>query len=171
MHSEVGIGSQSLPYGLQNEIMYNPCSNGGLGNNRIGCTKFCEERTTHSKEHSEVGIIPQSLPYEFQNEIMDHPCLDGGPRSNRIRCTKFCEWCTKDSKLHFEVGTNHFLMGFKMKSWTIHVRMGVSKAIGSDIPNLMKYIPNFVKDAPNFVKDVPRVLKCVPRWGLWTPHF
>ena len=66
---------------------------------------------------------------------------------------------------------NHFLMGSKMKSWTIHVRMGVSKAIGSDIPNLMKYIPNFVKDAPNFVKDVPRVLKCVPRWGLWTPHF
>ena len=66
---------------------------------------------------------------------------------------------------------NHFLMDSKMKSWTIHVRMGVSKAIGSDIPNLMKYIPNFVKDAPNFVKDVPRVLKCVPRWGLWTPHF
>ena len=42
MHSEVGIDPQSLPYGLQNEIMYNPCSNGGLGNNMIGYTKFNE---------------------------------------------------------------------------------------------------------------------------------
>ena len=33
--------------------------------------------------------------------------------------------------------------------------MGVPKAIGSDIPNLMK-------DVPNFVKDVTRVPKCVP---------
>ena len=37
--------------------------------------------------------------------------------------------------------------------------MGVSKAIRSDVQNLMK-------DVPNFVKDVPRVLKCVLRWGL-----
>ena len=43
---------------------------------------------------------------------------------------------------------NHFLMGFKMKSWTIHVQMGDSKAIGSDVPNLMKDVPNFVKDVP-----------------------
>ena len=46
---------------------------------------------------------------------------------------------------------NHFLMGFEMKSWTIHVQMGDPKAIGSDVPNLMK-------DVPNFVKDVPKVL-------------
>ena len=42
--------------------------------------------------------------------------------------------------------------------------MGVSKAIGSDVPNLMK-------DVPNFVKNVPRVPKCVPRWGLAPNHF
>ena len=28
---------------------------------------------------------------------------------------------------------NHFLMGSKMKSWTIHVQMGEPKAIGSDL--------------------------------------
>ena len=51
---------------------------------------------------------------------------------------------------------NYFLMGSKMKSWTIHVQMGVSKAIGSDVPNL-------TKDVPNFVKDV--------RWGSTPNHF
>ena len=51
---------------------------------------------------------------------------------------------------------NHFLKGSKMKSWTIHVQMGVLEAIGSNVPNLMK-------DVPNFVKDVTRVPKCVPR--------
>ena len=55
-------------------------------------------------------------------------------------------------------------MGFKMKSWTIHVQMGDSKAIGSDVPNLMK-------DVPNFVKDVPRVPNCVLRWGSTPNHF
>ena len=60
---------------------------------------------------------------------------------------------------------NHFLMGFQMKLWTIHVQMGFPEAIGSDIPNLMKDVPNLIKDVPNFVKDVPRVPKCVPRWG------
>ena len=47
---------------------------------------------------------------------------------------------------------NHFLMGSKMKSWTIHIKMGVPKAIGSDVPNLMN-------DVPNFLKNVPRVRK------------
>ena len=42
--------------------------------------------------------------------------------------------------------------------------MGVSKAIGSDVPNLMK-------DVPNFVKDVPRVPRCIPRWELVPNHF
>ena len=50
----------------------------------------------------------------------------------------------------------HFLMGSKMKSWTIHVQMGDPKAIGSDVPNLMN-------DVPNFVKDVLRVPNCIPR--------
>ena len=41
--------------------------------------------------------------------------------------------------------------------------MGVPKAIGSDVPNLMK-------DVPNFVKDVPRVPKCIPRWASGPNH-
>ena len=42
--------------------------------------------------------------------------------------------------------------------------MEVPKALGSDVPNLMK-------DVPNFVKDVPRVPKCVSRWGLAPNNF
>ena len=33
---------------------------------------------------------------------------------------------------------NHFLMGFKMKSCTIHIQMGDLETIGSDVQNLMK---------------------------------
>ena len=51
-----------------------------------------------------------------------------------------------------------------MKLWTIHVQIGVSRAIGSDIPN-------FMKDVPDFVKDIPRVPKCVMRWVSTTNHF
>ena len=51
---------------------------------------------------------------------------------------------------------NHFLMGSKMKSCTIHVQMEDLKTIGSDVPNLMK-------DVPNFVKNVPSIPKCIPR--------
>ena len=51
---------------------------------------------------------------------------------------------------------NHFLTGSKMKLWTIHIQMGVPKAMGSNVPNL-------INDVPNFVKDVPRVPKCVSR--------
>ena len=60
-------------------------------------------------------------------------------------------------------------MGFEMKLCTIHIRMGVSEAIGSDVPNLMIDVPNLINDVPNFVNDVPRVPKCVPRWGS-TPN-
>ena len=49
--------------------------------------------------------------------------------------------------------------------------MGVSEAIGLDVPNLMKDVLNFVNDVPNFVKDVPRVPKCISRWGLVPNHF
>ena len=62
-------------------------------------------------------------------------------------------------------------MGFLKKLWTMHVEMGVSESVGSDVPNLMKDVPNFVKDVPNFVKDVPRVLKCEPKWGSGPNHF
>ena len=73
---------------------------------------------------------------------------------------------------------NHIFMGSKMKSWTIHVQMGIPKTIGSDVPNLMKDVPNFVKDVPNFekdipnfMKDVPSVPKCVLKWGSTPIHF
>ena len=39
--SEMGIGPQKLPYGFQNEIMDQLCSNWAPISNRIGCTKFC----------------------------------------------------------------------------------------------------------------------------------
>ena len=59
VHFEVGIGSQSLPYGFQNEIMDHPCSDGGPKNNRIGCTKFCEGCT---KLLEDVPRVPNSVP-------------------------------------------------------------------------------------------------------------
>ena len=65
---------------------------------------------------------------------------------------------------------NHFLMGSKIKSCTIHVQMGVSEVIGSDVPNLMKDVPNFVKDVPNFVNDVPRAPKYILRWRMNSNH-
>ena len=49
--------------------------------------------------------------------------------------------------------------------------MGVSKFVGSDVPNLMKDVPNFLNDVPDFVKDVPRVPKCEPKWGSGPNHF
>ena len=51
-----------------------------------------------------------------------------------------------------------------MKLWTIDIQIGVPKAIGFDVPNLMN-------DVPNFVKDVPRVPKCIPRWRLASKNF
>ena len=58
-----------------------------------------------------------------------------------------------------------------MKLWTIHVQIGVSRAIGLDILNFMKDVLDFVKDVLDFVKDVPRVPKCVMRWVSTTNHF
>ena len=66
VHSEVGIGPQSLSYEFLNEIMDHPCSDGGPRSGRIrctkfneGCTKFCEGCTKGSKVRSEVEIGPQ----------------------------------------------------------------------------------------------------------------
>ena len=66
---------------------------------------------------------------------------------------------------------NLFLMGSKMKSWTIHIQMGDPEVIGSNVPNLIKHVPNFPKDVPNFVNDVPKVPKYVSRWGSAPKHF
>ena len=52
---------------------------------------------------------------------------------------------------------NHFLMGSKMKLWTLGDKMRVIEAIEWDVPN--------------FVKDIPRVPKCVRRWGPTPNHF
>ena len=59
---------------------------------------------------------------------------------------------------------NHFLIASKMKSWTIHVQIGVLETIGLNVPNLMKGVPNFIK-------GVPRVPKCVLTWGSAPNHF
>ena len=78
----------------------------------------------------EVGINLQSFSYRFLNEIMDHPCSDGGLGSDRIGRSKFNERCTKLMKVVSRVPKciprwgstlKHFLMGSKMKLWTIHV--------------------------------------------------
>ena len=52
----------------------------------------------------------------------------------------------------WESTPNHFPMGSKMKSCTIHVQMGNLETIGSDVANLMKDVPNFVKDVPSVPK-------------------
>ena len=64
--SEVGIGPKSLSYVFLNEIMDNPCSDGGPESDRTGytkfnerCTKFCERCTKGSKVRFKVGIDPQ----------------------------------------------------------------------------------------------------------------
>ena len=74
MCSEVGIDHESLPYGLPNEIMDHPRSDGGPESNEIGCTKIFKECTEGPKMRFEVRINSQSLCYGFLKEIMDHPC-------------------------------------------------------------------------------------------------
>ena len=64
MCSEVGIDHESLPYGLPNEIMDHPRSDGGPESNEIGCTKIFKECTKGLKVCFEVGIRHRSLPYE-----------------------------------------------------------------------------------------------------------
>ena len=87
--------------------------------------------------HSEVGIDHQKLAYGFQNEIMDHPCSDGGPKTigsdvpnlmkNVSNFVKDVPNFVKDVPMvpkcvpRWGSAPNHFLMGSKKKSWTIHV--------------------------------------------------
>ena len=56
-----------------------------------------------------------------------------------------------------------FQSAFQGRDGPLGDRMGVSKAIGCDVPNFIKDVPNFVNDVPNLVDDVPRVPKCFPR--------
>ena len=120
VHSEVGIGSQSLPYGLQNEIMYNPCSNGGLGNNRIKCTKFvkdvpnvpkCVLRWRSALNHFLMGSKMKSWAIHVQMGALETIGLDVPNLMKNVPRVPNCvpRWGSTP---------NHFLMGSKMKSWT-----------------------------------------------------
>ena len=95
------------------------------------------------------------------------------PLAQGLDVTKFVNDVPSVSKCVLRWGStpNHFLMGSKMKSWTINVQMGNPKAIGSNVPNLMKDVPNFVKDVPNFVNDVPIFPKSIMRWGTIFNNF
>ena len=59
MHSKVRIGPKSLSYGFLNEIMAHPCSDGGLGITRLGCTKFNEDVPNFVKD---VPRVPKCVP-------------------------------------------------------------------------------------------------------------
>ena len=96
--------------------------------------------------------ISKSLGSDVPNLMMDVPnFLKDVPRVRKY-------------VLRWGLAPNQFFMGLYMKLWTIHVEMEVSKAVGSDVPNLMK-------DVPNFVNDVPSVPKCDPKWGSTPNHF
>ena len=81
--------------------------------------------------------VPEAIGSDVPNLMKDVP--------------NFVKDVQRDPKCfpRWESAPNIFLMGSKMKSWTIYVQMGVPKAIGSDVPNSMKDVPNFVKDVPN----------------------
>ena len=87
----------------------------------------------------------QSLPYGFQNEIMDIHVQMGDPKvigSDVPNLMKDLSNFVKDIPnfvkdvpgvpncvLRWESTPNHFLMGSKIKSWTIYVQMGDLEAI------------------------------------------
>ena len=75
--------------------------------------------------------------------------------------------------MRFEVGIDPQTLpyGFQNEIMYHPCSTGVPKAIGSDVPNLMKDVPNLMKDVPNFVKDVPRIRKWVSKWGSTPNHF
>ena len=93
---------------------------------------------------SDLGV-PEALGLDLPNLMKDVP--------NFVKDVSRVSKCV----LRWGSAPKHFLMGSKMKSWTIHVQMGDPEAIGSDVPNL-------IKDVPNFVKDAPRVPNYVPMW-------
>ena len=102
----------------------------------------------------DVRIGPQSLPYGFQNEIMTIHVQMGIPetiRSNVPNLIKDVPNFVKDEPnfvkdvprvpkcvLRWESGLSHFLMGCKMKPWTIHgtsfTKFGASDPIASGSP-------------------------------------
>ena len=104
-------------------------------------------------------VVPKAIGSDVPNFVKDAP--------NFVKNVPRVPKCVSK----WELTTNHFFMGFQMKLWPLSDRMGVSKAVGWDVPNFINDVPNFVKDVPYFVKDVPRVPKCVSRWGSATNHF
>ena len=72
MGSKVGINPKSLCYGFLNEIVAHPCSNGGLGIIRFGCTKFNEDVPNYLKDVPRVpkcdpkwGLVPNHFVMGF----------------------------------------------------------------------------------------------------------
>ena len=94
--------------------MAHPCSDGGPGITRLGCTKFNEECTKGPKMRSEVRIDPQSLTYESLNEIMDNPCLNGGSEFVGSDVPNLMKDIPRVPKYDRKWGSapNHFVMGF-----------------------------------------------------------
>ena len=77
-----------------------------------------------------VGIDPQTLPYGYQNEIMYHPYSTRVPEAigsdvpNLMKdVPNFVKDVPRVSKCIPRWGSapKHFLMGSKMKLWTIHI--------------------------------------------------
>ena len=75
--------------------------------------------------HVQIGV-PEAIGSNVPNLIKDV--------SNLMKDVARVPKCV----LRWGPAPKHFLMGSKMKLWTIHVQMGVPKAIGSDVPNFMK---------------------------------
>ena len=165
MRSEVGIDLQSLYYGFLNEIMDNPCSDGGPGSDRIGCTKFCEGCTKGLKcvprwgstsKHFHMGSKMKLWTIHVRMGVseairLDVPNLMKDVLNFVNDVPNFVKDVPRVPKCVPRWGStpNNFLMGSKMKSWIIHVQMVVPEVIGLDVPNLMNDVPNFVKDVPN----------------------
>ena len=82
--------------------------------------------------------VPKAIGSDVPNFVKDVPRV--------LKC--FLRWGSTPK---------HFLIGYKIKLWTIHIHMGVPEVIGSNVQNLMN--------------DVLRVPKCVSRWGSALNHF
>ena len=122
--------------------------------------------------------IPEETEWDVPNFVKDVP--------NFVKDVPRVQKCA----LRWGSTPNHFLMGSKMKLWTIHVHMGVLEAIGLDVPNFLKHVLRWGSvmhyflmgsqmklwtlgdlmgvleaigwDVPNLIKDVPNFVKNVP---------
>ena len=175
MRSKVRIGPQSLSYGFQNEIMNDHVQMGdsktigmdvtNLMNDVSNFVKYvlrvpkCVPRWGLTPNHSLMGSKMKSWIIHVQMRVLKTIGTNVPNLMNDV--PNLVKDVPRVPKYIPRWGStlNHFLMVSKMKLWTIHVRMGNPKAIGSDVPNLMTDVPNLIKNVPNFVKDVSRIPK------------